>query len=317
MSPIGAIVLCSLVLVVGVWLTASGWQQPRPRLDDAMAHLRRRSDGSTAATRDPRLRRDSGGPPLGNIDANGGRGLPIVARVGEAARASGLPSRWTSSWDETLHLVGRTTDVHLGILVLSSLVAFVLPSLLLGLLQLAGVVSISLFVPAGISLLAAIVTPLLIHTDTVARADEVRLDLRHQLGAFIDMVTMLLAGNTGYEGALDQAARAGDGLLFRQLRRRMREVSTTGRSLVEALSLVAEEYGIVELEQVAATATLSAQEGAPVARSLAAKCSTLRATLAADEEANARIRNDKVTPPLVGMALLFMALIIYPALNLN
>ena len=135
--------------------------------------------------------------------------------------------------------------------------------------------------------------------------------------AFIDMVTMLLAGNTGYEGALDQAARAGDGLLFRQLRRRMREVSTTGRSLVEALSLVAEEYGIVELEQVAATATLSAQEGAPVARSLAAKCSTLRATLAADEEASARIRNDKVTPPLVGMALLFMALIIYPALNLH
>ena len=27
--------------------------------------------------------------------------------------------------------------------------------------------------------------------------------------------------------------------------------------------------------------------------------------------------NDKITPPLVGMALLFMALIIYPALNLN
>ena len=318
MSPIGAIVLCSFVLVVGVWLAVSGWQQPRPRLDDAMAHLRRRSDGSTSATPSTRLRRDSGGPPLGNSDANGGWGpLPAVARVGEAARASGLPSRWTSSWDETLHLVGRTPDVHLGILVLSSLVAFVLPSLLLGLLQLAGVVSISWFVPAGISLLAAIVTPLLIHTDTVARADEVRVDLRHQLGAFIDMVTMLLAGNTGYEGALDQAARAGDGLLFRQLRRRMREVSTTGRSLVEALSLVAEEYGIVELEQVAATATLSAQEGAPVARSLAAKCSTLRATLAADEEASARIRNDKVTPPLVGMALLFMALIIYPALNLN
>jgi len=213
--------------------------------------------------------------------------------------------------------VGRTTDVHVGILVLSSLAAFVVPSLVLGLLQLTGVVSISWFVPAAISLLAAIVTPLLIHADTVARADAVRVDLRHQLGAFIDMVTMLLAGNTGYEGALDQAARAGDGLLFRQLRRRMREVSTTGRSLVEALSLVADEYGIVELEQVAATATLSAQEGAPVARSLAAKCSTLRATLAADEEASARIRNDKVTPPLVGMALLFMALIIYPALNLN
>jgi hypothetical protein len=74
---------------------------------------------------------------------------------------------------------------------------------------------------------------------------------------------------------------------------------------------------MVELEQVAAATALSAAEGAPVARTLSAKCATLRSTLASDEEAAARIRNDKVTPPLVGMALLFMALIIYPALNLN
>ena len=67
---------------------------------------------------------------------------------------------------------------------------------------------------------------------------------------------------------------------------------------------------------MAATATLSAAEGAPVARSLAAKCSTLRSTLAAEQEADARVRTDKVTPPLVAMALLFMALIIYPALDL-
>ena len=92
----------------------------------------------------------------------------------------------------------------------------------------------------------------------------------------------------------------------------------TGHSLVRALDLVADDYGIIELEQVAATATLSATEGAPVARSLSAKCSTLRSTLAAEQEAAAHVRrNDKVTPPLVGMALLFMALIIYPALDLT
>jgi Flp pilus assembly protein TadB len=102
----------------------------------------------------------------------------------------------------------------------------------------------------------------------MAASADVTLDLRHQLGAYLDMVTMLLAGNTGYEGALEQAARAGDGLLFRELRRAMREVGATGQSLVRALERVADEYGIVELEQVAATATLSAAEGAPVARSL-------------------------------------------------
>ena len=36
-----------------------------------------------------------------------------------------------------------------------------------------------------------------------------------------------------------------------------------------------------------------------------------------EQEAEARVRNDKVTPPLVAMALLFMVLIIYPALDLD
>ena len=191
------------------------------------------------------------------------------------------------------------------------------PALILAVLQSFGIVSIGIWVPAALSVACAIVLPLLVHSTTMAASAEVAIDLRHQLGAYLDMVTMLLAGNSGYEGALDQAARAGDGLLFRELRRAMREAGTTGQSLVRALEQIADDYGIVELEQVAATATLSAAEGAPVARSLAAKCSTLRSTLAAEQEAEARVRNDKVTPPLVAMALLFMALIIYPALNLN
>jgi tight adherence protein C len=240
----------------------------------------------------------------------------LVGQVGHLVRRSRIGA-WTDGWIGPLRLIGRPIEVHLGLLVLAGLVGLVVPSLVLGAMQWAGLMSIGVVVPFAVSLVAAIVLPLVVHSDARTRSAEVAVDLRHQLGAYLDMVTMLLAGNTGYEGALEQAARAGDGVLFRQLRRRMREVSTTGRSLVRALELVADEYGIVELDQVAATATLSASEGAPVARSLGAKCSTLRSTLAAEQEAAARVRNDKLTPPLVGMALLFMALIIYPALDLT
>lgn len=141
------------------------------------------------------------------------------------------------------------------------------------------------------------------------------MDLRHQASAYLDVVTMLLAGNTGHEGALEQAARAGDGRLFRELRRRMREVAAAGRSLVDALDLVGRDLGLVELRQIAATASLSAAEGAPVVRSLAAKCATMRATLASEQESEARVRTSRLTPPLVGMSLIFMALVIYPALG--
>ncbi len=293
MRTTGWLLAGGVVMCVGVWLVVSGWAQPRPTVDRAMRHLRRPGE-SAAIPSDPRL----------------------AARLGRAVGRSDITAR-TDRWRQPLRLIGRPVDEHVGLLVLAAIGGFVAPALVLGALQAAGVVSIGVWIPLGLSLATAVLLPVLVHSDAIARSADVAVDLRHQLGAYLDMVTMLLAGNSGYEGALDQASRAGDGLLFVELRRRMREVSTTGHSLVGALDLVAADYGIVELEQVAATATLSAAEGAPVARSLSAKCATLRSTLAAEQEAAARIRNDKITPPLVGMALLFMALIIYPALDLS
>jgi hypothetical protein len=296
MRTAGVLALCSIVFCAGAWLASSGWRQPRPRLDRAMAHLRR--------TGSPRSPRDTPGVTVS------------IASIGSFVERHGAGA-WTRRWTQPLRLVGRSIETHLGYLVVAALGGLAIPAVLLGVLQSLGLVSLGVWIPASLSLVGAIVAPLLVHSTTMAASADVTLDLRHQLGAYLDMVTMLLAGNTGYEGALDQAARAGDGLLFRELRRAMREAGATGQSLVRALERVADDYGIVELEQVAATATLSAAEGAPVARSLSAKCSTLRSTLAAEQEADARVRNDKVTPPLVAMALLFMALIIYPALNLN
>ena len=97
----------------------------------------------------------------------------------------------------------------------------------------------------------------------------------------------------------------------------MRESGARGMSLTEALRRTGTELGLDELEQVAATAALSAAEGAPVARTLAAKCATLRSALATEQESEARLRTSRLTTPIVGMALIFMALVIYPALSFS
>ena len=192
------------------------------------------------------------------------------------------------------------------------------PVVVLGALQAAGVVSLGVFVPVALAARRPRRRATCSSTAQVAeRARDVQTDLRFQLSAYLDVVTMLLAGNSGHEGALEQAAQAGDGRLFVELRRRMREVGATGRSLVEALSTTADELGLVELQQVAATTALSSAEGAPVARTLAAKCSTLRSTLATEQESEARLRTSRLTAPIVGMALIFMALVIYPALSFS
>lgn len=295
MRDTGLVVAVAMMATLGVWLIVTGWRQPRPSLTASVRRINRKP---TAIER------------LGADDSSA-----LVMRLGELGSQSAFVRRRLGSLP-ALRVVGRPITVHVGYMVAGAISGLVLPSLLLTLLSLAGVFSLNVFVPVGLSLLAAAVIPAVIQSAVIAEADETRIDLRHQLSAYLDMMTMLLAGNTGHEGALQQAAESGDGLLFRRLRRRMREVATTGQSLVHALSLVADDFDLPELEQVSSAAALSAAEGAPVAKTLAAKCATLRSTLAADDEGKARVRNDKVTPPLVGMALLFMALLIYPALNI-
>ena len=297
MTPTSSIVLLTAVGVVGLLLAVSGWLQPAPSLKRVIEHLQRPALGASAAS-------------------------PAAARrhryrvVGPLVRAATNYPRMLPSGSQ-LRLVGRSLEEHVIILVLAAVVGFVGPPLVVGLLQSAALVSLGWFVPVVAALTCAVLGPIVVHTATIERAAEVRTDLRYQVSAYLDVVTMLLAGNAGYEGALEQAAHAGDGRLFAELRRRMRESGARGLSLTDALQRAGSELGLDELEQVAATAALSAAEGAPVARTLAAKCATLRTALSTEQESEARLRTSRLTTPIVGMALIFMGLVIYPALSFS
>ena len=291
MSGVGLVVVVTLVGVAGLLVAVSGYLQPAPSLQRVVAHLQRSSAGrSDTATAD----RWAG--PL----ADAARRHPRL-----------LPS------DAELALVARPVEQHAVALVAGATAGFVLPGLVVWLLQSAGLIGLGWYAPLLLSLAGAVVGPFVVHTATVEEATRIRSDLRYQVSAYLDVVTMLLAGNTGYEGALEQAAAAGDGRLFVELRRRMREAGARGASLTDALERTGAEFGLDELHEVASTAALSAAEGAPVARTLAAKCATLRSALATEQESEARLRTSRLTTPIVGMALIFMALVIYPALSLT
>lgn len=291
MSTIGALVLFTALGVGGVALAWTGWQQPAPSLSRALVHLQRTTPAPRATQHAQRL-----APHLGNAIRAHPRLLPSEA---------------------DLKILRRSVEQHAVALVAASTIGFVLPPLVLTGLRWAGLVELGWFVPVIVAIGGAALGPVLVHTTTIERAQAVRSDLRYQVSAYLDVVTMLLAGNTGYESALEQAAHAGDGRLFSELRRRMRESGARGTSLTEALARTGRDLGLDELEQVAATAALSAAEGAPVARTLAAKCATLRSALATEQESEARLRTSRLTTPIVGMALIFMALVIYPALSFS
>jgi tight adherence protein C len=303
MSTAGALALLALTTVAGLGLIAAAWLQPAPTLSRTLQHLQR--PGSDADI-----------DPLGPRAAGPSRPAVIDRWLGSLAGWLG-EQRGLLPDSTQLRVLGRPVEQHVLYLVTSVLIGLVLPALTVWGMQRAGLVGLGWYAPLAAGLLVAVLAPLTVHSTSIERANAIRADLRYQVSAFLDVVTMLLAGNSGYEGALEQAARAGDGRLFAELRRRMREAGARGTSLTDALHRAGVELGIDELEQIAATAALSAAEGAPVARTLAAKCATMRSALATEQETEARLRTSRLTTPIVGMALIFMALVIYPALTFS
>jgi tight adherence protein C len=289
MSSVARVVAATLVAVIGIWMVITGLGQRRPALGRMADHLGRQ-------VREPGPAGDAGWARTGRLVYRG-RTFP-----GEVLA--------------DLRLVQRPPEAHAAMLVAAGAVGLFGPAILVGLGQVVGLVSLGAVLPGVFALAAAALAPVFLHITMRTQAATIRRDLRYQLSAYLDVVTMLLAGNVGNEGSLRQAAQAGDGRLFIELRHRILVAETSNRSLVSALARLGDDLQLLELQQIAASAALGASAGAPVARSLAAKCATLRSALSSEQEAEARVRTGKITVPLVGMSVLIMAAVIYPALNM-
>ncbi|MEP7202272.1 MAG: hypothetical protein ABI894_06655, partial [Ilumatobacteraceae bacterium] len=205
----------------GVWLLLTGVAQRRPSLAKISTHLGRAPETVATAPSDP------------------------WARVG---RALARHLRMRPDVLADLRLARRSPEVQSAFLVAAAVAGLFGPTLLLAMGQMLGLLSMGVIMPIALALTGAIIGPLIVHTTMRSAAAEQRRDLRYQLSSYLDVVTMLLAGNVGNEGALRQAAQAGDGRLFVELRRRILIAETSNRSLVSALAQLGDDLDLVELQ---------------------------------------------------------------------
>jgi tight adherence protein C len=276
------VMLGAIAVLAGLWIAASAFTTVTPSLTRTVAHLHR--------------------PPTRTVSTSAGTRL---VRLFGARLDGDVVGR-------KLDLIGRTPQTHATYLATAGFAGFLLPVLIAAVV--ATVSTTVVAVTVGMACGTAAAGVLLVVADVEQRTKTASQDLRHQLSAYLDVLTMLLASNQGNEGALRLAAEAGDGRLFIELRRRMLEAATAGRPAVTALATLGHDLGLVELTEIAASASLATSQGAPVARSLTAKTESLRAALQAEQEADARVRTGKITFPLVAMGLVFIVLGLYPAL---
>jgi tight adherence protein C len=212
-----------------------------------------------------------------------------------------------------LAVTGRSLEVHLGQKVLWAVLGAVFVPVMAGLLALGGT-HVSLIIPTWMSLVAGFAGFFIPDTSVREIANSRRKEFRQSLGAYIDLVVMLLAANEGVTGALEHAANAGDTWPFLEVRRVLSQARLTAVTPWTALRDLGERYGVDELIELASSAQLSGTEGASVRQSLVAKAGTLRDRSLSAEEAVAEQASTRMVFPLLILVMSFVLFLGYPAL---
>lgn len=216
--------------------------------------------------------------------------------------------------DTDLRVVGRSVEQHLGAKALLAVVGLLVAPAWAGLVALGGVtVSLAFTLTAALALAVGgfFIPDLLLR----AEAEERRRDFVTALGSYLDLVVISLAGGSGVEAALRDAAHVGHGWAFAQLRATVEATRLTGDSPWVAFARLGQDLAVAPLGELAASVSLAGTEGARVRDSLAAKATALRTRQLADAEAEAQAATERMAVPTVLLLAGFMVLIGYPAVD--
>lgn len=289
-----AALVAGALVGLGVFLIARGLVPARPSLAVVLARV----NGGAAA-------------PLAEFSS----AHPWAARIGPpVARFLDRLNIGLGHLGSDLAVIGRSVEDHMamrvagaaagvgavaGIGLLGSLVGVFASPLAIGWLALGGA-------------LIGFVLP-----DTLARRQALqrRAAFRQALAFFLDLVIVVLAGGAGVTSALAQAAEAGDGWAFVQIRRALARGRVRREPPWVVLGQLGAELGVGELEELASAVSLAEREGASVRQSLVAKAASIRDHQLADAEAKAAAATVRMAAPLVLLGLAFCAFILYGAVS--
>jgi Flp pilus assembly protein TadB len=290
-----AAALLGIGFALGVTLVLSGLRPMPVPLDEALAELRR-TPGSLAMPRT--------GEPAG-----------VLTRVlGPALSESAWGRRVTHSAAADLRITGLTAAEHLSTRVSFAAAAGLWAPLAFGMMAVGGV-NVGFVLPLWLSIALVPVGFLYPTLQLRAKAADRRRSFRHALSAFLDVVSISLAGGRGVDSALHHAAESGHGWAFDELRGSLLEARLQGDTPWAGLARLGHDLDVPELGELAASASLAGAEGARVRSSLAAKAKALRLRGLTEIEAAAQSASERMSLPIVALMLGFIVFVAYPAID--
>ena len=283
---------------VGVWMLTRALQ-PRPLPLNQLAAILDRQGVAVNAT------------PNDNEHLTSSQSL--LANIGTAVMRSLRLTEKPALVDQ-LRVLGKSMERHAYEKMLAATAGFALP-VLFGTVLLAGGVAASPLILLLVGVAAAVLGFFYPDLPLAEKVEERRRAFRHAFSAYLDLVTILLAGGAGIESALEGAAESGDGWAFAEIRGALRRARLTRRTPWDAFDQLGHELGVNELIELAASVSLAGDHGARVKGSLTAKADALRAAQAAELEAAAETRTEKMIVPVVVMILGLVLFIAFGAVD--
>lgn len=259
---------------------------------------------------------------LGRIDAARATARPefsMPARSGPTERLGGRLSdlftrrgvRYTSLRQD-LALTGRSFDAVMGQKAALAVVGFLLALLMLTAIGAAGLVlpAVGWLVTATTLAAVMFVVPDLDARTTARRR---RSEFTRALGAYLDWVSLEMAGRAAAEQALPDAARIGEAWPLALIRQTVAHAARSGTDVWVALADLGERIGVAHLVELGALVRLVAHDGARVRDTLSARAASIRAEELADAEGTAGKRDQSMLLAQVLLGIGFAVFVGYPA----
>jgi hypothetical protein len=268
----------------------------------------RRSAVSTVAQIDA-LRAAGPAAPAGAPSREGG----LKGRLGDRLAAFYLQQGWElRSLRADLAVLERSWEGFLATKIMLAAVGVVFgPFVFAGLWELG--FGLNPIIPVWLALICGGVFFLL--PDVEVRRDAVskRKDLRRVIGAYLDLVSMNLAGGRGLPEALMTAAEISDGWALMRIRNCLTDARITGTSQWVALGRLGEDLGIEELQDLSITLGLVADDGAKIRESLGARAETMRHRELSEIEGAAGEKSQSMLVAQLMLCAGFLVFLIFPA----
>jgi Flp pilus assembly protein TadB len=255
----------------------------------------------------------SASSPVSAGDQKAGRLNQVQERSGEWLAEVYLRRGWVQrSLRADLALLDRTWESFLASKLMMAALGLFFGPFVFAMLYVVGIAE-SLFVPLWLALACALLFFFLPDLEVRGDAAAKRRAFRRVVGAYLDLVSMSLAGGRGLPEALKAASEISDGWALRRIRTALADARITGITQWQALGRLGAEVGVEELSDLGNSLALVADDGAKVRESLGARAETMRSREMAEIEGGA---GEKSQSMLVAQLLLcagFLVFLLYPA----